>query len=1164
MNTRKSGLLIPMILAMIAILVMVNLSPVIFFVARSAPDISANNQTIWIFQGKRTIYHGPGNANNDSFGLGTFTQDANEPITYNVTLYEPTWEIDGSDTFNTASSRTFNFAPGNYSYSNGQPPAYGIYGYIALETGQTYYIGWNVTTVSPPTAQMSIPSNIQAGVPVQFQGSATGGIGSEYNYSWNFGDGITSTLQNPSVTFSKTGTYEVNLTAYDYTGGYGLKSINVTVGAPPSVSYQSHTVSIAPQENATATPLNVSLSQFLSNGTTTKAYTAWQSFSEYIRTVNGTLNAFNGGEFAFTPGIYSGSSLDLTVGTFYANITYGNHTLEWQHVFDTYTPWSTSDSTVPYYSIAPVWNLTEPYSGIVHFNFTITSDPGMPYAGNGNTPGQLITHAVTGNGTYGIDNFNWTIGSTPAPTSVPFSYGYLWAPETYYFGALNTSYYIHWNASKPTTSIYNTTYENGTSGEFHGTSYEGISFNSENNASDIFPYNVTWETEPYATLNISSATNPGDVNVNINFTSDPHGTGPFTYLWFVDGTSVSNSANLTYKFSSSGSYNVTLEATDYYGNMVNASLTELINSGPSVQANASFYNIDIGVTDHFHAAESGGTPPVSYNWTIDGHTIGKQNVTYAFSTTGNHTVQVSIVDAAGGTSYAILYVTVNQDPSVQVSPNQAIASIKTEFIASVSNGTGSVRLTWTFPSGSVSGDYANYTFSNAGIQEIIIQATDQGGFSGDFYYNISVLLYVKISASTQSGIAPLQVNFLSSVLGGSSYSYNWNFGNGGSSVSENPSETFNVGNYTVNLTVTDQGGAEGYSDITIQALPAPVSLEYSPQSNVTVLTRVEFSAVPAWYAQNASIVWVMPNGNQFSSFTFNYTFPSYSAENNITADFSYERNGSQTYQANLVVRMVPSLPVIQVTGYKSNILVNSSLTLDASGSFSYDASIQSYRWTYDNITYGQSSQEFTFHHVGKKSITIEVIDSLGAESTETLYIKVSEPASSNGIFLSVKESNTTSSVTFNITAFSKYQVQDVEAVLSGPTTSGDTYFLNYEGGSGNRSEWSLTLNEYNFTSGTYQVEFVAFANDSSNYTDAAFSISPNLQSGGSNGFAGLGYFVSAVGGPTSFLTLMGVIISAITVIVALKQRGTQVVEIGGDEYESKPGGDLKRIKQGKV
>ena len=45
---------------------------------------------------------------------------------------------------------------------------------------------------------------------------------------------------------------------------------------------------------------------------------------------------------------------------------------------------------------------------------------------------------------------------------------------------------------------------------------------------------------------------------------------------------------------------------------------------------------------------------------------------------------------------------------------------------------------------------------------------------------------------------------------------------------------------------------------------------------------------------------------------------------------------------------------------------------------------------------------------------------------------------------------------------------------------------------------------------------------------------------------------------------MGVIISAITVIVALKGRGTQVVNIGGDEYESRPGGNLKRIKQGKV
>ena len=272
-------------------------------------------------------------------------------------------------------------------------------------------------------------------------------------------------------------------------------------------------------------------------------------------------------------------------------------------------------------------------------------------------------------------------------------------------------------------------------------------------------------------------------------------------------------------FSQSGSYNVTLEATDQYGNSVNASLTEYVNSGPSVNASASYYYVDVGVSDHFYSNESGGTPPVSYNWTVDGHTFQTQNITYAFTKAGNYTVKVSVLDAAGGTSYALLNIRANNSPSLEVTPNKAIASVTTHFVAYVGNGTGESHLTWTFSSGTASGKYANYSFSNAGIREIVIKVTDEGGFSGDFYFNITVQIYVKISASSTSGIAPLNVNFLSSVLGGSSYSYSWNFGNGKSSVSSGPSETFSEGNYTVNLTVTDQGGAEGYSNVQIVSLP---------------------------------------------------------------------------------------------------------------------------------------------------------------------------------------------------------------------------------------------------------------------------------------------------------------------------------------------------------
>ena len=74
-------------------------------------------------------------------------------------------------------------------------------------------------------------------------------------------------------------------------------------------------------------------------------------------------------------------------------------------------------------------------------------------------------------------------------------------------------------------------------------------------------------------------------------------------------------------------------------------MNEYVNSGPSVKATASYYYVDVGVADHFYANESGGTPPVSYNWTINGQSFHTQNVSYSFSKVGNYTVEVSVLDA---------------------------------------------------------------------------------------------------------------------------------------------------------------------------------------------------------------------------------------------------------------------------------------------------------------------------------------------------------------------------------------------------------------------------------------------------------------------------------------------------------------------------------------
>jgi uncharacterized repeat protein (TIGR01451 family) len=63
---------------------------------------------------------------------------------------------------------------------------------------------------------------------LSFTGSATGGE-QPYSFSWNFGDGNTSSIQNPSHTYIETGTYAVTLTVEDNQGQTDTDTTTVTI-----------------------------------------------------------------------------------------------------------------------------------------------------------------------------------------------------------------------------------------------------------------------------------------------------------------------------------------------------------------------------------------------------------------------------------------------------------------------------------------------------------------------------------------------------------------------------------------------------------------------------------------------------------------------------------------------------------------------------------------------------------------------------------------------------------------------------------------------------------------------------------------------------------------------------------------------------------------------
>ena len=70
----------------------------------------------------------------------------------------------------------------------------------------------------------------EAPLTVNFTGSASGGT-APYSYSWNFGDGASSTAQNPSHTYTQAGSYTATFTVTDSTASQASDSIAITASS---------------------------------------------------------------------------------------------------------------------------------------------------------------------------------------------------------------------------------------------------------------------------------------------------------------------------------------------------------------------------------------------------------------------------------------------------------------------------------------------------------------------------------------------------------------------------------------------------------------------------------------------------------------------------------------------------------------------------------------------------------------------------------------------------------------------------------------------------------------------------------------------------------------------------------------------------------------------
>ena len=312
--------------------------------------------------------------------------------------------------------------------------------------------------------------------------------------------------------------------------------------------------------------------------------------------------------------------------------------------------------------------------------------------------------------------------------------------------------------------------------------------------------------------------------LTVSFT-DQSTNSPTSWAWDFGDGNTSTDQHPTHTYTTHGTYNVTLTATNVTGSG-SASLPNYITVNQLVPV-ASFTATPTTGTAPLTVSftDQSTNSPTYWHWTTgDGNVSFAQHPTLTYTTHGTFTVTLIAGNAAGQTTTTITdYITV-LPPAPVVSftgtPTTGIFPLAVSFTDQSTNRPTSWA--WDFGDGGTSTDqHPTHTYTTPGTYNVTLTATNVTGFGGGFMPSyITVNPPAPVVSFTGepvtgtgvtwpeiSGPFPLLISFTDSSTN-SPTSWAWDFGDGNTSTDQHPMHTYTThGIYTVTLTATNVSGS---------------------------------------------------------------------------------------------------------------------------------------------------------------------------------------------------------------------------------------------------------------------------------------------------------------------------------------------------------------------
>ncbi len=842
--------------------------------------------------------------------------------------------VSQAGTVSVASATVTNGVPGTGVYSGPATDAAGNFNPSAAGAG-THEITYIFTAqgncidsvkqtilVNPkPNASFEAPLTcLDASGVAQF--TYNGSLSAGQTYSWNFndpnanaGNPNTSTAQNPTHIFTNTGNYNVSVTVTDGNGCVDDSVRNLTLSVKPALDYPA----LPPVCESAGGTVNVATAT-VTNGVTGS-------------------------------GVYSGPGTNAA-GIFDPAVAgSGVHTIKYiftstANCIDSITQ-TIAVSAKPTAAFSAPVVACLPTSGQVQFTYSGSTGSGETFAwdfddpnatgGNPNTStAQNPTHNYTNTGAYDV-TLVVTNANGCTDTEI-INYVFSVTPELS-FPALPAVC-----ETAPPFSVANATVTNnvtGTgvysgpgvdaSGNFDpraagpGTHTVTYTFTSTGNCVSTITSDITVNPSPRANFSVPAAACL-PTNGQVQFTFNGSALAGQTYAWDFDdpnasggNPNTSTAQNPTHNYTNTGSYDVLLTVTAANGCTHDTTITHVFSVTPEL-AFGALTSVCESVTGTVSVANASVLNNVTGSGVYSGPgTDAAGNFSPSSAGPGIHTITYTFTSSANCITTVTSDVVVHPKPTASIASSTDIcADQQAQFSSSSTVPSGSITAwTWSFGDGAPvtynNGDPFTHPYTAFGTYNAwLVTESDQGCLSDTARARVNVhAMPVTAFAPPASVCMPNgEAVFTngSTAPDGAGLTYQWNYGDGGTSSGLNGSHVYAaIGNYPVTLTATSIHGCEtSYSENFAAFYDKPVA-----QGNIsptTLCQGVENEFIDESYAPNSTIasrLWMFGDGTSSGAANYDKVYRSPGVYEVKLVVTSTEGCVSDTFRQNVTVYLQP-------------------------------------------------------------------------------------------------------------------------------------------------------------------------------------------------------------------------------------------------------------------